>query len=66
MKSLLVHPDKAGNLAGAADAFGKVIDVSTTVTELTIQHPTLTFGQTLALCKDASWSCGPALTVWPA
>lgn len=28
-KSLLVHPDKAGNLAGAGDAFGKVIDVST-------------------------------------
>ena len=35
MKSLLVHPDKAGDLAGAADAFGKVIDVSTTDSELT-------------------------------
>lgn len=31
MKSLLVHPDKAGNLAGAADAFGKVINVSTSI-----------------------------------
>lgn len=31
MKSLLVHPDKAGDLTGAGDAFGKVIDVSATV-----------------------------------
>lgn len=31
MKSLLVHPDKAGNLTGAGDAFGKVIDVSASV-----------------------------------
>ena len=31
MKSLLVHPDKAGALAGAGDAFGKVIDVSGSV-----------------------------------
>lgn len=31
MKSLLVHPDKAGNLTGAGDAFGKVIDVSARV-----------------------------------
>ena len=27
-KSLLVHPDKVGNIAGASDAFGKVTDVS--------------------------------------
>ena len=28
LKSLVVHPDKVGNLAGASDAFGKVTDVS--------------------------------------
>ena len=27
-KSLLVHPDKVGDLAGASHAFGKVTDVS--------------------------------------
>ena len=27
-KSLLVHPDKVGGLAGSSDAFGRVTDVS--------------------------------------
>ena len=46
MKSLLVHPDKAGNLAGAGDAFGKVIDVSTCMT--IIRHNTLSM---LVTCR---------------